>query len=195
MFAEALIVADEIYYLWESHNCPQTFDTNFTWNFSPTPVVWKVLFHISLRTLQRPSTLPSSLHIVYMHIWWTWPSSGPPHSTRQTVSASQIAWRSQENFSLTYWLLSSLNAGIVVAQNLRWDSVTTNSTGKVISLFNLYSRFESQIQSGCALSVTESAAWILRNLYPSHGCGSLILHNVTFKSIKLMAKISWCPRH
>ena len=29
MFAEALIVADEIYYLRESHNCPRTFDTNF----------------------------------------------------------------------------------------------------------------------------------------------------------------------
>ena len=30
MFAEALIVADEIYYLRESHNCPWTFDTYFT---------------------------------------------------------------------------------------------------------------------------------------------------------------------
>ena len=30
MFAEALIVADEIYYLRVSHNCPRTFDTNFT---------------------------------------------------------------------------------------------------------------------------------------------------------------------
>ena len=29
MFAEALIVADEIYYLQESHNCPRTFDTYF----------------------------------------------------------------------------------------------------------------------------------------------------------------------
>ena len=32
MFAEALIVADEIYYLRESHNCPRTFDTNFRSN-------------------------------------------------------------------------------------------------------------------------------------------------------------------
>ena len=29
MFAEALIVTAEIYYLWESHNSPRTFDTYF----------------------------------------------------------------------------------------------------------------------------------------------------------------------
>ena len=30
MFAEALIATEAIYYLRESHNCPRTFDTNFT---------------------------------------------------------------------------------------------------------------------------------------------------------------------
>ena len=63
-------------------------------------------------------------------------------------------------------------AGIEAAPKLRCDSVTTKSTGKVISWFNLYSRFESQNHSACALSVTESAAQIFRNLYPSCARGS-----------------------
>ena len=47
LFAEALIVADEIYYLRESHNCPRTFDTNFTTLFPiPKSVILSDIYSI-----------------------------------------------------------------------------------------------------------------------------------------------------
>ena len=66
MFAEALIVADEIYYLRESQNCPRTFDTNFnlTGLFLHNSVLWRKGF-------QNPNT-PSSI------LLWLAPSLRSP---------------------------------------------------------------------------------------------------------------------